>query len=424
MTFSLILLTGVLFFQGLFSTFIFRQLENDGTRWALALFNNQFFVHDPPQFRYVGFVIQIAPLLAGFVTDNLKSLTWLFCFCCFLFPFVGLSLTYFINRTEHHAFLLFSLLGFCLLPNWSFSVSGINEVVVISVFLMLFSQREEKTSRAAYFLFSIISLFTYELMVLVHFVLLVFYIRERKHRSFQFKVSVVSLLLIACNLLFVLFPRHAQTYFLGSLKNFQYSWAFVHFIVLVMMLLIRRWMKARVFFYAGVCIFVGLLKYEWSAVLTSGFEDRIWAIPAAIFLLGYFIRKKCLGWEEKFLILALVILNLINEGRADLSERRFIKTLTKQLERNEKCIVLNDAELFELRKNHGGDMSFLPIYSILMAPSRHVEKIVIAESELVDKKTCNNTHDTFFLRKENRLMSFTHQGKLDFSAFKNEKPPN
>lgn len=378
------------------TTFYLKQLWSEGSQWAYHIAQNRsWYIPDPLSFhRQTTVFWQIPAILASLLTDKLPLIVWLFCFGYMIFPYVGLTVagTASVRRNRPAFFFLLLMVFFLtIMPGSIFSVSVVNEAIMISGLLMAAIILPERPSLILVSICSFWLAFNYELSIALNCLGLYFAWREEKLTR---PLAVVMGLAILLQLYFILtfvFPASAQKTFVSALRPHAFlNLHFWNFLGAVAVMILCRWkenwIRVLVPIMGVICTlqvvyihFVGRLFY-W---MTS-YSLRTWAIPAAgIFLfVGYELYRRSewqLKKKEAILLTLFFIPITFTQFTVLVDQKSFLHKLQTYIRENPGCKVISHEDyqkLTDLRSHTEWSVHF---ESVLVQNSFVTEGVLFPE---------------------------------------------
>jgi hypothetical protein len=389
--YSLYLLLLLTFSYGLVSAFHFKQLFNDGAYWALDIANLSTWHIERQYFRYTTLLLQTPAVLAAKFTHSLGMIPLLFSLGYFLYPFLTLSaLLFFFRKNSKFDFFYIIVLTFFLviIPNWAFSVSVVNESIVIGWCLSSYIIFLEKPRAWIIVALGVMLLFSYEMGIA--FYGLAFYLlwREKKLKWKHVLIFTILGFLQFYNLLkFILpynhhlffkssFPDALQTTFfrltLSSLVIFTFGILTnpkIKFILLIFALIVSSFASYSV------------LNLTSEDLAWQSYHNRTWAIPVAVvfLLLGYETLRNLrfsIPCYYLFVISLLSIPSVIMEFKLNKSHISFNQRLNKEIELNSKCKILSPDEWNSLRQGQAISTWSFPHLSLLYNKELNIQTML------------------------------------------------
>ncbi len=418
--------------MSLYSTFNFAQLFNDGAFWAFNILNNRSWHIEYQYLRYSTLILQTPAVLASKFSDNAHLTTWLFCLGYMIYPFIALTMTYFLflRKKPDFLFVLFGIVMTCITPNWGFSVSIVNESIAIAFLLTAYALSAETPRTIVFLLIGALLLFSYEMGVIFYFSTLYILYREKK---LNLKFTIVFLVLTGMQILngaLRILPANGEKHFVTSIQWGLISpFLYINLAFLGLLLLKKRaWKNSDKFYLAATTIFTFtnlyfLFQKPDSFFWGDSYHNRVWAIPMSGLLLmtGYEIffqssEKIKMIFIKVGLIISLVPLYQqfrLAKSNAHLNDR--LETLIKT---HSGCYVLNRSDWQALEAD-----SFISTWSVPFLSSLHNRNInvktllfteIFDQGAIVSNQFCQVNNDRFYIRDQYAQYEIYTKGHVKF----------
>ena len=389
--YSLYLLLFLTFSYGLVSAFHFKQLFNDGAYWAFDIANESTWHIERQYFRFSTLLLQTPAVLAAKFTQSLSTVPLLFSLGYFLYPFLILgTLIYCFRKNAKFDFFYIILLTFFLaiIPNWAFSVSVVNESIVMGWCLSSYIICAEKPRTWIVAIFAAMLLFSYEIGIA--FYGLAFYLlwREKKLKSKHLLIFTILGLLQVYNVIVYILPFDNHKFFSNSLPNALRTPLFLLAFTSILIFIINLFNNAKIKFILFLLAFsiasfasYKILSLSSENLAWQSYDNRTWAIPVAgtLLLLGYETLRKhmfSLPWHFLLVLFVLSIPSLIVEFKINQSQISFDQSLMKEVELNSGCKTLTPDEWNSLLQGHAVATWSFPHLSLLYNNQLNIQTIL------------------------------------------------
>lgn len=294
------------FLSGLIGALHFKQLYNDGAYWALNIVNNSFWHVEGDYFRYITLILQLPAVLSTKIPLALPVTVSLFCLGYFLYPFITLISLSYVHKNETKAsYLTLCLLSFilCIVPNWAFGVSIVNESIVVAWILLSYVVIKDNPKVSVIGILSVFLFFSYETAIIFLWLAAYFLYRERKLKIQHISIFLILTLFQFYNVYKNIIPKDAHKHFKTSFPYMFESPLFYLAVGTSILLMVMTILKKKIVDYGvlaiGITLTIFILfhleKYLPGDYWGFSYFNRVWAIPSSALLLfcGYeFLRRQ------------------------------------------------------------------------------------------------------------------------------------
>jgi hypothetical protein len=426
-----------IFCLSLFSTFYFRQLYNDGANWAFLGLNQGSYHIDMPYWRFTTITNQIFFLLSMWAKASLPTSVWLFCLGYMIYPFIGIGLcTFFFRHSPNKKYLLIPVIVFfmCIVPSWTFSVSVVNEAVILGLINICYILSREKPKTWIILILGVLLNFSYEMGALFYPTMVYLLWREKKLNKVLLTGFILMTALQAYNLLIRLIPINAHSHvghsFVESLNGIYF------YLPLLLLFLLfdfghKKWVRSLALTLIATFVYL-ILTYLYTQPSHYFWEysymNRVWTIPFSclLCLLAYEFFKTRTQEPSQLVLAALALFFLpaiYLEWRVVNDSVRIAAQFKSVIANNQGCVVWNREEWIKFEKDSSIPVWVAPHMSLLFSQSFKPKTILFTDvhdrtddMKIIPNNFCELHEGEIHIINDVATTAMQTNGRFDFSS--------